>query len=102
MGIHVRNCPFHSALATCADPRSVYLGDTSTLAFLELVRHQVSNIASESDFVADGEKFNLVEHLVQIPPSAKTPCPFPDRDITLYLVKAFFTHVRTLCPRWMT
>lgn len=79
--------------------RLLYLGDSATLAYLQLIRNSVEREVGTSPFTQDPSMHRIMEATMSIPPALMLP-PFvllpPTRETTLVLAKSFFTHTMGL------
>lgn len=76
----------------------VYVGDSATLSYLQLIRMIVDSAAGPSRFTSDPNRHMIIEASVAIPPSIHIPPILPDRETATILVNAFFTNVGVLLP----
>ena len=72
---------------------TVYIGDSATLSFLQLIRMIVDNVAGPSSFTMDPRRHRIVENTITLPPNMRQTHLLPDRQTANILVEAFFTHV---------
>lgn len=85
-------CEFHcdEALLTF---NVVYIGDSATLSFLQLIRMIVDNVAGPSPFTMDPRRHRIVENTISLPPNIRRTHLLPDRQTADVLVDSFFTNV---------
>ncbi|ORY69826.1 fungal-specific transcription factor domain-containing protein [Pseudomassariella vexata] len=72
--------------------RLLYLGDSATLSYLQLIRMIVEEISGESDFTRDPRRHMIMEAQVSIPPTVRPTGVLPDRRTANILVESFFTN----------
>jgi hypothetical protein len=76
---------------------SVYLGDSATLSYLQLIRIRVEHAAGKSPFTEDPSRHQLLEVAVTLPPDARSPhFRLPPDPQGRVLADAFFTNVSAL------
>jgi len=71
----------------------VYIGDSATLSFLQLIRTIVDHVAGPSDFTQDPQRHRIVENTITLPKNIRRTHLLPDRQIANVLVDAYFTNV---------
>lgn len=76
-----------------SNSRPVYIGDSATLSFLQLIRMIVDNVAGPSPFTLDPNRHRIVEHTISLPPNIRHTHLLPDRQTANVLVDAYFTNV---------
>lgn len=74
----------------------MYLGDSATLSYLQLIRMIVEEAVGPSEFTKDPSRHRIMEHTVSLPSDILPPHLFlpPARETAVVLVKSFFTNVR--------
>lgn len=72
---------------------AVYIGDSSTLSYLQLIRMIVFNTTGSSAFTEDPSRHHILEPGTSITPSSMIPYMLPNRDVTNFLVEAYFVNV---------
>ena len=76
--------------------KKVYVGDSATLSFLQLIRVIVDNVAGESDFTLDPRRHRIVEESITLPADLRRTHLLPDKQTAEVLVHSFLTNVRFL------
>ena len=74
----------------------VYIGDSSTLSILQLIRIIVESTAGPilgSNFIHDPKRHRIMENVIDFPENTKLPCFLPDRETAQVLVESYFTNV---------
>jgi hypothetical protein len=79
-----------------SDVTLVYLGDSATLSFLQLIRMNVESVAGESAFTQDPQRFWIVERKSSLPANHLHTHLLPDRQTANILVESFLTNVSPL------
>lgn len=64
--------------------RVLYIGDSATLSFLQLLRMMVETVAGSSPFTTDPRRHKIVEGQYSLPPGYRHVC-----DLAIYIEKAF-------------
>ena len=72
---------------------TVYLGDSATLSFLQLVRMNVESAAGESPFTQDLERFKIVERQPSLSPHHRYTHLLPEKQTANMLVESFLANV---------
>ncbi|KXJ94551.1 hypothetical protein Micbo1qcDRAFT_221064 [Microdochium bolleyi] len=73
--------------------RVIYVGDTATLAYLQIVRMLFETfLGDQSDFTNDGLRHTILEKKISMPASVRHSTVLPDRPTTEALVESFFVH----------
>jgi hypothetical protein len=90
-----RLCKTPDLLATCAMAHaySVYLGDSATLSFLQIVRMMVESVAGQSPFTTDPRRHKIMESQFSLPSNTRITQLLPDQRTALILVESFFIGV---------
>ncbi|KAF2001771.1 hypothetical protein P154DRAFT_432462 [Amniculicola lignicola CBS 123094] len=76
--------------------RLLYVGDSATLSFLQLLRMMVENVAGSSPFTNDPRRHKIVEGQFSLPPGVRHTHLLPDQRTAQVLVDAFFVHTHGL------
>ncbi|KAK1847021.1 fungal specific transcription factor domain-containing protein [Colletotrichum chrysophilum] len=72
--------------------RLLYVGDSASLAYLQLIRMIVEASAGPSEFTEDPSRHKIMEATIAMPANIQTPHILPDRDTANALVESFFTN----------
>lgn len=72
--------------------RLLYIGDSGTLSYLQLIRMMVENVSGPSAFTTDPRRHKIVESSLVIPPSFRPTHLLPDQTTAKILVDAFFVN----------
>ncbi|KAH7135659.1 fungal-specific transcription factor domain-containing protein [Dendryphion nanum] len=70
--------------------RLLYVGDSATLSFLQLLRMMVENVAGSSPFTNDPRRHKIVEGQFSLPPGSRHTHLLPDQRTARVLVDAYF------------
>ncbi|KAF2634880.1 hypothetical protein P280DRAFT_208997 [Massarina eburnea CBS 473.64] len=76
--------------------RLLYIGDSATLSFLQLLRMMVENAAGSSPFTNDPRRHKIVEGQFSLPLGARHTHLLPDQRTARLLVDAFFVNTHGL------
>ncbi|KAK6452172.1 hypothetical protein FP744_10008423 [Trichoderma asperellum] len=76
--------------------RLLYIGDSSTLSYLQLIRMIVYNTTGPSPFTDDPNRHHILEPAASITPSSMVPYMLPNRDVTNFLVESYFVNTSAL------
>jgi hypothetical protein len=76
--------------------RVLYIGDSATLSFLQLLRMMVETVAGPSPFTNDPKRHKIVEGQYSLPPGYRHTHLLPDIQTALVLVEAFFINTHGL------
>ncbi|CAF9927960.1 MAG: hypothetical protein ALECFALPRED_003918 [Alectoria fallacina] len=76
--------------------RLVYMGDASTLSFLQLLRMIVETTVGPSPFTMDPERHKIKEIPFSLPSDTELTHLLPDRQTALILVDSFFVNTHAL------
>ncbi|KAK0381486.1 fungal specific transcription factor domain-containing protein [Colletotrichum limetticola] len=76
--------------------RLLYVGDSASLAYLQLIRMIVEASVGPSDFTLDPSRHKIMEATSAIPDSIRPPHILPDRDTANALLDSFFTNTHGL------
>ncbi|KAF2139566.1 uncharacterized protein K452DRAFT_62387 [Aplosporella prunicola CBS 121167] len=82
----------YSQMRMLQDPtgRLLYVGDSASLSFLQLLRMMVENVAGPSAFTTDPRRHKITEMPFSLPPTARHTHLLPDKRTAYVLVDAFF------------
>ncbi|CAI6333834.1 unnamed protein product [Periconia digitata] len=72
--------------------RLLYVGDSATLSFLQLLRMMVESAAGTSPFTNDPRRHKIVEGQLSLPSGSRHTHLLPDQKTARVLVDAFFVH----------
>ncbi|KAF2757923.1 hypothetical protein EJ05DRAFT_464827 [Pseudovirgaria hyperparasitica] len=72
--------------------RLLYVGDSATLSFLQLVRMMVENITGPTPFTTDPRRHRIQESQFTLSPNTRQTQLLPDSRTALVLVDSFFTN----------
>ena len=73
-----------------ADDRIVYVGDTATISFLQLLRTMIESTVGPCTFTTDPRRHRLTENTLSQPPKSQRTHLLPDKETARVLVDAFF------------
>ncbi|KAI0115046.1 fungal-specific transcription factor domain-containing protein [Daldinia grandis] len=73
-----------------------YVGESGSLAYLQLIRIIVENVSGASRFTDDPLRHNIVENSIQLPPGTRLTGALPDRKTADVLVESFFVNTSGL------
>lgn len=73
--------------------RLIYIGDASTLSFLQLLRMIVETVVGPSPFTLDPERHRITETPFSLPPDTELTHLLPEKQTALILVDSFFVNV---------
>lgn len=71
----------------------MYVGESATLSYLQLVRMMVDHVAGPCDFTQDPSRHKIMENVITLPPNIRTSPLLPDRKTADVLVEAYFVNV---------
>jgi len=74
----------------------VYLGDSATLSFLQLIRLTVESVAGRSPFTDDPNRHRIVENTKGLPANIRHTHLLPDKETANILVQSFMRNVGLL------
>lgn len=77
-----------------ADGLPVYVGDSATLSYLQLIRMMVESVAGPSAFTVDPLRHRIMETTMTLPPSFRPTHLLPDRQTAQVLVNSYFVNVQ--------
>jgi hypothetical protein len=72
--------------------RLLYIGDSGTLSYLQLIRMMVENVSGPSQFTTDPRRHKIVESNLVLPPSFRPTHLLPDQVTAKILADAFFVN----------
>lgn len=72
---------------------SVYLGDSATMSFLQLIRMNVETVAGSSPFTEDPKRFWITELQSNLPANHIHTHLLPSRDTANVLLQSFLANV---------
>lgn len=81
--------------------RLIYIGDASTLSFLQLLRMIVETTVGPSPFTMDPERHKIKEIPFSLPPDTELTHLLPEKQTASILVDSFFVNV-SIEPSWST
>lgn len=76
--------------------RVLYVGDSATLSFLQLLRMMVETVSGPSPFTNDPRRHKIVEGQYSLPPGYRHSHLLPDIQTATVLVEAFFINTHGL------
>lgn len=76
--------------------RVLYIGDSATLSFLQLIRMMVETVAGSSPFTNDPRRHKIVEGQYSLSPGYRHTHLLPDLQTARVLVEAFFVNTHGL------
>ncbi|KAF6834287.1 fungal specific transcription factor domain-containing protein [Colletotrichum musicola] len=76
--------------------RLLYVGDSASLAYLQLIRMIVEASTGPSDFTLDPSRHKIMEATIAMPANIRPPHILPDRETADALVDSFFTNTHGL------
>ena len=76
--------------------RLVYIGDSGTLSFLQLLRILVEKVAGPTPFSMGPAQHAVTEPQLSLSRNSPMTEQLPSKEMALILVDAFFVHVRIL------
>lgn len=76
--------------------RVVYIGDSATLSFLQLLRMMVETVSGSSPFTSDPRRHKIVEGQYSLPSGYRHIHLLPDIQTATVLVEAFFVNTHGL------
>ena len=75
--------------------RLVYIGDSASLSFLQMLRMIVETVAGPTSFSSDPGRHTLTESKLSPLPNAQLTHLLPPKETSIILVNAFFVYVST-------
>lgn len=85
-----------------ANSSAVYVGDSATLSYLQLLRMMVEGVAGPSPFTVDPRRHRIMENTMTVPSSFRPTHLLPDKQTAQVLVHSYFMNVRILYLRCIT
>ncbi|OTB20264.1 hypothetical protein K445DRAFT_17549 [Daldinia sp. EC12] len=76
--------------------RLQYVGESGSLAYLQLIRIIVENVSGPSDFTDDPQRHNIVENRIELSQDTRLTGVLPDRNTADILVESFFINTSGL------
>lgn len=76
--------------------RLLYLGDSSTLSFLQFIRMIVESVDGPSQFTMDPSRYRLMELTSALPPDTRSSLLLPDRRTADILIKSYLINTSSL------
>lgn len=76
--------------------RLIYIGDASTISFLQLLRMIVETTVGPSPFTLDPERHKIKETAFSLPPDTGLTHLLPEKQTALILVDSFFVNTHAL------
>ncbi|KAJ4993769.1 fungal specific transcription factor domain-containing protein [Stagonosporopsis vannaccii] len=76
--------------------RVLYIGDSATLSFLQLLRMMVETVAGPSSFTNDPRRHKIVEGQYSLPPGFRHTHLLPDKQTARVLADTFFINTHGL------
>lgn len=74
-------------------PHSVYIGDSATLSYLQLIRMIVESSTGPSPFTMDPQRHRIIESIGTVAPTVRNTHLLPDRITAMSLIESFFINV---------
>lgn len=71
----------------------VYVGDSATLSYLQLIRMIVESTVGPTPFTLDPQRHRILEKTENLPHNVRKTHLLPERQTAQCLIDAFFTHV---------
>ncbi|KAI2630994.1 fungal-specific transcription factor domain-containing protein [Hypoxylon sp. NC1633] len=72
--------------------RLLYVGESASLSYLQLIRMIVESVDGTSDFTTDPERHKILENTIQLPHDTRPTGLLPDRKTADILIDSFFTN----------
>ncbi|KAJ2896619.1 hypothetical protein MKZ38_005409 [Zalerion maritima] len=76
--------------------RLLYVGDSATLSYLQLIRMIVESIAGQSPFTMDPRRHRIIESTISFPSNIRPPHLLPDRQTADVLTESYFINTSGL------
>ncbi|RFU31785.1 hypothetical protein B7463_g4540, partial [Scytalidium lignicola] len=76
--------------------RLLYLGDSASLSYLQLIRMIIENVAGPSPFTSDPKRHRIVEPIITLPPNLCHTHLLPDKQTANVLVQSYFINTNGL------
>ncbi|KAK7615123.1 fungal-specific transcription factor domain-containing protein [Phyllosticta paracitricarpa] len=74
--------------------RLLYIGDSATLSFLQLLRMMVENVVGPSAFTVDPRRHKITETPFSLPPNSRHTHLLPEKRTAYILVDSFFVNTQ--------
>lgn len=75
--------------------RLLYVGDSATLSFLQLIRMMVEFVAGQSRFTTDPRRHKIMESQFSLESTTRRSLLIPHKTTAIILAESFFTNVGT-------
>ncbi|KAK7531539.1 fungal-specific transcription factor domain-containing protein [Phyllosticta citribraziliensis] len=91
---HEEEAVIYSQARMLQDPtgRLLYIGDSATLSFLQLLRMMVENVVGPSAFTVDPRRHKITETPFSLPPNSRHTHLLPDKRAAYILVDSYFVN----------
>ncbi|KAI5867986.1 fungal-specific transcription factor domain-containing protein [Durotheca rogersii] len=76
--------------------RLLYVGDSASLSYLQLIRMIVESVSGPSEFTVDPQRHNILENTILLPRDTRPTGVLPDKKTADILVESFFTNTSGL------
>ncbi|KUJ21163.1 uncharacterized protein LY89DRAFT_428223 [Mollisia scopiformis] len=86
----------HTRMLLDPKGRLLYIGDSASLSFLQLIRLVVDSVVGSSPFTNDPRRYKIVENPLTLPENLRRTHLLPDRQTANILVASYFTNVNGL------
>ncbi|KAI9881117.1 MAG: hypothetical protein M1830_008275 [Pleopsidium flavum] len=88
----------HTLTRMLQDPtgRLLYVGDSATLSYLQLLRMMVESVAGPSAFTVDPRRHRIMENTMTVPSSFRPTHLLPDKQTAQVLVNSYFMNTHGL------
>ncbi|CAG8976808.1 hypothetical protein HYALB_00012514 [Hymenoscyphus albidus] len=83
-------------LITDPFPHTVYLGDSASLSYLQLVRVVIGGVAGPSPFTKDPQRHRIVENTILLPTNTRLTSLLPDKATARILLDAYLINTNGL------
>ena len=74
--------------------RVLYIGDSGTLSYLQLIRMMVENVSGPSPFTTDPRRHKIIESSLSLPSQFRPTHLLPDKTTAHILADAFFVNTQ--------
>ncbi|EGY14922.1 fungal specific transcription factor domain-containing protein [Verticillium dahliae VdLs.17] len=81
--------------------RLLYVGDSASLAYLQLIRMIVETRTGPNDFTTDPSRHKIMEPTISMPANVRPSHILPDQETAKILVASFFTNALSLMAVYM-
>lgn len=71
----------------------VYLGDSASLSYLQLIRVIIEGVVGPSPFTQDPQRHRIVENTIVLPHNIQLTRLLPDKTTACILLEAYFINV---------